>query len=402
MHWGHAVSRDLVHWDERPIALAPTPGGPDQDGCFTGCGVAEDGQFHILYTGIPRLEPLQQVQCLASSADLIAWEKHPGNPVIAAPPAVFGACFRDPCAWREADVWWMVIGSELPERKGGAALLYRSPDLVHWEYRHLLFEGHTAETGHEFECPDFFPLGEGHVLLTSSGQTWWHAGRSMERRFTRETWGVVDGGALYAAKTLLDGRGRRILWGWIREERPQPSRDREGAAGWSGVLSLPRVLTLRPDGGLGIDPVPELHALRGRHWHFEDLTLAGHQGVLPLEGVEGDALELLIRFAPTDAKVIGVKARCSPDERECTEIAYDREARRLGSAPLELGDGEDLALRIYVDRSVVEAFANGRACHTYRFYPERNDCLGVGLFTRGGNVKVRSVDVWKLGSTGER
>src|SRR2546430_15929114 len=88
-----------VHWEELPIALAPTPGGPDQDGCFTGCVVEEGGRFHILYTGIPRLQPLHQVQCLASSEDLITWEKYLGDPAIAEPPDGFGECFRDPCAW---------------------------------------------------------------------------------------------------------------------------------------------------------------------------------------------------------------------------------------------------------------------------------------------------------------
>ena len=395
MHWGHTVSRDLVHWEERPIALAPTPGGPDQDGCFTGCVVAEDDRFHILYTGIPRLSPLQQVQCLASSADLISWEKYPGNPIIAEPPAGFGECFRDPCVWEEKDGWYMVIGSELPEGQGGAALLYRSQDLIHWEYLYPLFVGAAAETGHDFECPDFFPLGEGHVLLTSRGKTYWHAGNCAGHRFTRAKWGVVDGGALYAAKTLLDDRGRRILWGWIREER---SSEAQRAAGWSGVLSLPRALTLRPGGSLGIDPVPELEALRGRHQHFEDLVLSGEEGqdVLFLDGVQGDALEILIRFAPTEATKVGAAVRCSPEGEERVEIAYDRTTKRLGDAPVELGADEELALRIYVDRSVIEAFANGRACQTLRFYPQRDDCVGVGLFARDGKAKVNSVDVWKI------
>src|ERR1051326_9206447 len=154
MHWGHAVSRDLIQWHQLPIALAPTPGGPDQDGCFTGCVVKEEGRFHILYTGIPQLSPLQQVQCLATSADMIAWEKYPGNPVISEPPPGFGECFRDPCAWKEGDDWFMLIGSELPEGSGGAALLYRSSDLVHWEYLHPLFVGEAACTGRDFECPD--------------------------------------------------------------------------------------------------------------------------------------------------------------------------------------------------------------------------------------------------------
>jgi beta-fructofuranosidase len=396
MHWGHAVSRDLVHWEELPIALAPTPGSPDQEGCWTGCVVEDGGRFYILYTGIPHLKPLHQAQCLASSSDLIVWEKEPGNPVIAEQPPGFGECFRDPCAWKEGDGWRLIIGSELPERKGGAALLYRSPDLKRWEYLHPLFVGDAAETGQDFECPDFFPLGDRHVLLSSRGQTHWHVGRAAEQRFTLEKRGVVDGGAIYAAKTLLDDRDRRLLWGWIREERPT---EEQKAAGWSGVLSLPRELTLRADGSLGIEPVPELEALRGRHRHLEALTLPGRrEGILPLDGVEGGTLEVLVRFGPTDASRVGVAVRRSPDGEERVEIAYDRAAGRLGGAPLELADGEELALRIFVDRSVIEAFANGRACHTARFYPQRGDCQGIGLFVEGGSAQVRSVDVWEIPS----
>jgi beta-fructofuranosidase len=276
--------------------------------------------------------------------------------------------------------------------------LYRSQDLIHWQYLHPLFVGEAAQSGHDFECPDFFPLGDRDVLLTSRDKTHWHVGRYSGHRFTLQSRGIVDGGALYAAKTLVDDSGRRILWGWVREER---SGDAQKAAGWSGVLSLPRVLTLGSDGGLGIDPAPELEALRGRHQRFQDLLLSGEEGGIPLEGVEGEALEMLIRFASTDATVIGARVRCSPDGEVYAEVAYDRAGRRLGNAPLDLDEGEDLVLRIYIDRSVVEAFANGRACQTRRFYPERDDCLGIRLFAHGGEAKVRSVDVWRLASIGQ-
>jgi beta-fructofuranosidase len=402
MHWGHAVSRDLVHWTPLPIALAPTPGGPDQDGCFTGCVAEERGLFHILYTGIPRLSPLQQVQCLASSPDLVTWEKPASNPAIAEPPPGFGECFRDPCAWREGDGWRMVIGSELPRGQGGAALLYRSPDLVRWKYQHPLFVGEAERTGHDFECPDFFPLGDRHVLLTSRGKTHWHVGRYDGERFTLERRGVTDGGAFYAAKTSVDDRGRRILWGWVQERRPDAA---QRAAGWSGVLSLPRVLSLRADGGLGIEPAPELEGLRGRHLTPRPPSLGGKGGTLVgeglffLDGVEGDALEVIVRFGATDAARFGVAVRCSPDGADRAEIIVDRAAGRLGDAPLEVAEGEELTLRVFVDRSVIEAFAGGRACQTVRFYPEREDCLRVALFARGGSVDVRSVEVWEIRPT---
>lgn len=392
MHWAHTVSRDLVHWESLPIALAPDPGSPDAKGCWTGCVVKDDGRFQILYTGIT--PEGKQVQCLATSEDLIRWEKYGGNPVIAEKPEGFGDCFRDPCAWKEGDDWTMIIGSEV-EGVGGAALLYRSRDLIDWEYLHPLFIGRKEETGHDFECPDFFPLGDRHVLLTSRGQTFWHTGAYENLKFTRDGWGVTDSGSFYAAKTLLDDRGRRILWGWIQERRPE---EEQKAAGWSGVLSLPRALTLRPDGTLGIEPVEELEALRGRHRRVENLSLSyvSGEGTLLLPDVQEDALEVVVRFAPSEAKEYGVIVRRSPGGEEGAEIGYSSDTQTLMGAPLTLGEGEGLTLRVFVDRSVVEAFANGRACHTLRTYPKREDSLGVDLFARGGDVQVESVDVWEM------
>jgi len=94
MHWGHAVSENLVHWTDLPIALAPTPGGPDADGCWSGCAVDNDGIPTLIYTGV-----FPQRQCIATSTDdLLTWEKHAGNPVIAAPPEGLDVTgFRDPC-----------------------------------------------------------------------------------------------------------------------------------------------------------------------------------------------------------------------------------------------------------------------------------------------------------------
>ena len=89
IHWGHAVSADLVHWADLPIALSPTPGGPDADGCWSGCIVNNGGVPTMLYTG---LRNRAQRPCLATSDDgLLTWHKHPGNPVIAEPPAECGS-----------------------------------------------------------------------------------------------------------------------------------------------------------------------------------------------------------------------------------------------------------------------------------------------------------------------
>jgi beta-fructofuranosidase len=408
MHWGHAVSRDLVHWWHLPIALVPTPGGPDKDGCFSGCAVDHDGTPALLYTGVS-----PEVQCLATGTDdLLTWRKHPGNPVIAAPPpdlAVTG--FRDPWVWREGETWQMLVGSGI-EGVGGAILLYQSPDLVHWRYVGPIFVGDRNETGQVWECPGLFPLGNRYLLIFSPvplRQSLYFLGSYANGRFTPDEGDALDwGGHFYAPQTLLDAQGRRVMFGWLWEGREEAAQ-RE--AGWAGVQSLPRVLALRPDGALGIEPLPELGALRGRHIRFEDLALSSAAAVLP--DVEGDCLELIVEVEVGDAREVVLAVRVSPGGEEETRIVYDLAARRLtvdrersSLSPdvhrdahgglLSLARGEPLRLHVFLDRSVVEVYANGWACLTSRIYPSRPDSLGVSLFARGGSARARSVDAWEV------
>ena len=255
IHWGHAVSDDLVHWEHLPIALAP--GDLDADGCWSGCAVDADGTPLLFYTGVS-----PQRQLLATgSPDLLHWRKHP-EPLIAAPPPDIDAGphqdFRDPYVWRAEDGWYMVIGSQ-DVGKGGVILLYRSMDLRRWDYLHPLLRaeevrGFPIWNGSMWECPNFFPLGDAHVLMLSvwdQQQTYYpvvfsgdfSAQKFHPRRQERVDWG----GCFYAPQVMRDAHGRALMWGWLWEQR---TAEAQRAAGWAGVMSLPRVLSLAPDGAL--------------------------------------------------------------------------------------------------------------------------------------------------------
>ena len=113
MHWGHAVSRDLVHWEHWPIALAPTPDGPDADGCWSGCAVNNNGVPTLIYTGVRGKRGESQAQGLAISRDnLLTWEQYPGNPVLSQVPAEArqNYDFRDPFVWREGGSGYFLVG----------------------------------------------------------------------------------------------------------------------------------------------------------------------------------------------------------------------------------------------------------------------------------------------------
>ncbi|MGH2346017.1 MAG: glycoside hydrolase family 32 protein [Chloroflexota bacterium] len=432
MCWGHAVSSDLVRWTHLPIALAPTPGDPDADGCWSGCAVDDGGTPTLIYTGVVKDAGYQasyrQTQCLAVSDDnLLTWRKDPRNPVIPAPPEgddITVTGFRDPCVWREEGGWACVIGSGV-EGVGGHILLYRSPDLRHWNYVGRLYSRSCRETspvwtGSIFECPQFFALGDRHVLIFAVWDedrlhhTVAMVGDFDGRAFTPRDMRRLDLGAdYYAPSVMRDEQGRHVLWGWSWEARRSRARL---TTGWAGMMALPRVLTLRSAGLLGVAPVPELELLRRDHRQWRDLTVAP-DAANPLDGVDGDALEILLCLDMGSASSCMLVLRRSPDGEECTIVRYeratgalmvDRERSSLDPAarrgahggPIPPGEDGSLTLHVFLDRTIVEVYANGQGCITERIYPTRSDSIGVALEADGGPVTVRSLDIWTVAPAG--
>ena len=260
--------------------------------------------------------------------------------------------------------------------------------------------------------------------------TQYYLGQMAGERFVPLVHGRMSwaGGELGGARTLLDESGRRIFFDWIRERR---GVDAERASGWSGVMTVPRVLSLADDDTLRIEPAPELEVLRMNHRVRRDVILAA-DAELELDDVRGDCLELMVRFQPGDAEALGVEVRCAPEGQEGTAIVFEPSAGKLRvdvsrstlddsitypyyrnepalerlpaearlvdaqEAPFELAAGEGLELRIFLDRSVLEVFANGRQCITQRIYPTRADSLGVRLFSKGAAAKVSSIEAWDM------
>ncbi len=412
MHWGHAVSDDLAHWEELPIAIAPTPNSPDQGGIFTGCMVDDNGTPTAIYTGVND-DYTRQVQCLAfGNEDLTRWTKHSGNPVLSEIPAhcFQSRDFRDPFVWRADDLWYMTVSGNI-NGIGGVALLYRSDDLRDWQYLHPLFVGEGARHGYNFECVNFFPLGERWVMLISSmfdggGATVLAlVGRYENQRFFPESETVYDAGYGYAPLTHVDDQGRQLLWAWLREGR---SREAQRSAGWSGVQAIPRVLSLDGKHRLVSDPVPEIKALRRDGFHAEAGDLAEDED-LPIRGL---ALDIEAEFDASLAETCGIELARSPDGGEKVAITYDagtealRVTRHYASEEEidseaqglahRLDPGENLRLRILLDGSVIEVIANGRARVTSRFYPSDAECGGLSVINPAAVV---SLDVWEMAST---
>lgn len=415
MHWGHAVSEDLIHWADLPIALAPTPGGPDESGCFSGCAVDNGGVPTFIYTGTRGARCEIQTQCIATSNDdLLTWQKHPANPVLSEVPAECGqtADFRDPFVWKEGNIWYAVIGSRIKDADG-VVFLYRSSNLTQWEYLNPLFIGSDSRHGRIWECPNFFKLGDHWVLIisghtgTATGEVFYFVGHYENHRFTPTSEGVLDYGALYAPLTFIDDQNRRLLIGWLRETRSDIDQQH---AGWSGVQSIPRVLTLDSQQRLQMIPVPELEMIRGKHHHFEAVDLTQPT---PLTGC---ALDILAEFNPSSAGYYGLSVACSPDGVERTDIIYDATTQRLSvrkaspeahnatnthnrEIPHSLAADEALQLRILLDGSVVEIIANYRTSITSRSYPSQPESNHIQLL--GSKAHLRSLNIWEMPSIWE-
>jgi beta-fructofuranosidase len=424
MHWGHAKSKDLVHWEHLPVALAPSE---DYDldkrgGCFSGSTVDDKGALTIIYTGAARKGgKLVQSQCLAASTDGIIFNKYEGNPVIPEPPEAGSMDFRDPKVWKHNNKWYMVIGSCRDGK--GRALLYCSYNLRKWDYIGVLAES-DGSLGTMWECPDFFPIGNKHVLVFSPmgmvGKNTFYIVGDMDYKTAKFTWDIIEevdyGFDYYVTQTFLDGKGRRIMIGWINAWNWIPWWKGFGfpaAKNWCGAMSIPRIVELRDDGHLRFRPVEELKILRDVQFGLKNTEIIPGVRVLPKD-VGSKCLEIMAEFELKNckAKELGFSIKCSVSESEEAEVSYNVKAGELRfsrrksesdsegvkTCRLESARGKTLKLHIFMDTSFVEVFAaEGRACMTNNMYPQ-SEIRDIDLFTRGGRVKLISLDLWRLKS----
>ncbi|XP_020546920.1 beta-fructofuranosidase, soluble isoenzyme I-like isoform X1 [Sesamum indicum] len=321
--WGHAVSRDLIHWLHLPCAMLPDQ-WYDINGVWTGSAtILPDGRIMMLYTG--NTHDLVQVQCLAYPANLsdpllLEWVKYPNNPVMIPPPGIGHEDFRDPTtAWRSpgGDKWRITIGSKV--NKMGISLVYETADFFKYE----LLEGYLHEvpgTG-MWECIDLYPISlkEANGLDTSAngpdikhvmkaslfddGNDYYALGTydPIENKWTPDDPELDVGVGLrydyrkyYASKTFYDqNKKRRILWGWIKET---DAEELHILKGWACVQSIPRTVLFDPKTGNNILqwPVEEVESLRSDSFEFNVKLEPG--SVVPIEVDSGSQLDIVASF----------------------------------------------------------------------------------------------------------
>jgi len=406
-HWGHARSRDLVHWEHLPIVLCPAE-EQGEENCASGCTVINDlGQPLTFYTSMKIREDARyfaEQWAAIGDDDLITWKRHPANPILT--EDMHGDLkiydWRDPFIFREGPHFYLVLGGNLNDRKGGEAIvaLYRgeNSELTRWKFLGILFKNHDENIVNH-ECPNFFPLGNKWLLVVSPhGRMRYYIGNFNKQTFTFESesqgylnWGPYrrSGFSYYGTNCLLDNKGRWIMSGCVHGF--------ESNRGWEGCMNLPQILTLNADGYLEQEPIPELQALRAKHYTRANIKLTDSSYLV--KEIRGDTLEILVKFEPSDANSFGLKVRCSDDGKKAVRIAYDGERIDVAdtTGPFRLLSGEKLKLHIFLDKSLMEVYVNSRIYFTKVIYPEKED-LGLELFAMGGSITISSLDVWKMKS----
>jgi fructan beta-fructosidase len=433
MHWGHAVSRDLVNWTHLPIALYPDEIGT----IFSGSAVIDwhntagfgEAAMVAIFT---HDASGRQMQSLAYSTDNgRTWTKYEGNPVLEPPNNIRN--FRDPkVVWYQpenGDGYWVMAVTG-----GNIVLFYTSPDLKHWESSGGFGLTHGATCG-VWETPDLFklPVDDGPetrwVLAVAIGSCAPAEGSGMQyfignfdgKTFTNDNdkdqvlW--ADFGAdFYAPQSWSDAPDGRKTWiGWMNnwvyaQDIPTSS--------WRGAFTIPRDLALKttPEGiRLVQTPVVELEMLRGEHWLWEGV---GVTAVSPqLSAISGSTLEIIAEFPVTpnmDADRFGFRLHTGSGEHTTIgyvtkeQIAFLDRSQSGQTDFNELFPGIHLAqmppidgfirLRLFIDHASVELFANdGLVTITDQFFPT-GDRLQIELFADGGDVVVSKLDVYQLNS----
>lgn len=417
MHWGHAVSTDLLHWEYLPTALAPDE-LYDKDGCFSGSAITlPDGRHLLMYTGVCQERTRTggisdvQIQCLAVG-DGMDYEKYEKNPVLDECDLPEGSSrndFRDPKIFRRADgTYGCVIGSR-PADGSGQILMYTSPDGFSWKYDKILAINDNR-FGKMWECPDFFEMDGKHVLLVSPQDMLpegleYHNGNGTlciigeydekNGKFIEEHTQSIDYGIdFYAPQTVATPDGRRVMIGWMQNWDTSNCHDKHQK--WFGQMSLPRELSL-VDGRLYQKPIKELESMRKNKVSYKSVTFCD---LCILEGISGRKVDVEMTVRPVEGEDIYQKfvIRFAQNEQYHSALSFrPRESvlridRKFSGSRRAIihqrrclvdGDPKELKLRIILDRFSAEVFINdGRQTMTATIYTEQS-AESISFFADG-------------------
>ena len=402
MHWGHAVSTDLLKWEYLPAAIAPDE-AYDNGGCFSGSAIEmADGKQLLIYTGVIKNENElgeiveRQNQCIAIG-DGVNYTKYENNPVICGEtlPDGFGKVdFRDPKIWKENGKYYIAVGNKT-EDKDGQILKFSSDNCIDWKYDGVIIKN-NKRFGIMWECPDYFPLDGCQVLLTSPQdmlpeELEFHNGNGTicvignldeEGNFVEHNCQAVDYGIdFYAPQTVLTGDGRRVMIGWLQNWDNIGIRRDDFP--WFGQMSLPREISIK-NGRLYQAPVKELENYYGKKVTRQNVHISE---TCSLSGISGRCMDMTVDIRPSadcdlykkfsirfadngsaysmiefdpEQSIVKIDRKHSGSRRAIVHQRRCRVARKNG----------EIKLRMILDRYSMELFIN-----------DGEQVMSMGLFT---------------------
>jgi len=397
--FAHVSSEDMVHWEWHPTVLGPQTMG---HGMFSGTGfITMDGRAAMTYHG-QRSNRNWITYALDDKLD--KWSKpHEMTPRDKDGKLMTDMPYFDPDIWINNGIYYGVNG--VSNKK--PTVMMKSNNLKDWDYigelLHPDFDEQKLGVGRDedISCANIFKLGEKWVLLCISHKLGcrYFIGDFKDEQFLPEQHGMMNWSRaeFFAPESLLTPDGRRVMWAWCA---PRGVRRSLGKKLQTGIQSLPRELSLSKDGTLLIKPLRELKKLRTDEKREQNFTVKSDTTHM-LKGMKGDTMELEIVLDAPSAREFGIKVLCDKDGNNGFTIASGKGRKTLQvgyiNPPFELKEGEDLTLRIFIDKNMVEVFTNDRqAAVAWHAYKPKD--LHVSLFSKGGGLKVKSVSAWQMNS----
>ncbi len=452
-HWGHAISKDLIHWRDLPYAIYPSP----ERAVFSGATLVEDNRVIAMYHGT------QVGNMVAISDDplLLNWEKTTKDkaaiPLLS--PSGFPNPYSvfDPSIWKRDGTYYALSAGRKPigsdGKKFAATYLFRSKDLANWDFMHEFVEDDRfTAIGDDYACPYFWPIGDRYILpffSHMSGGQYLIGDYDLKRdKFVATNGGKFNFGpaspsGVHAPSATPDGKGGVIIIFNMNPGKPTGE--------WNQIMTLPRKLTLVGRDDVRQEPTGDIESLRFDPQEVKAMKLPANQEIV-LKNIKGNAMEINLEVDVKDAPVFELNVLRSPNKEEYTRIAFfkgrgfgggreyrfgeverilqpgqpqptplpanqqparislitidasysslhpDVRPRAPETAPVFIENNETLKLRVFIDKSVVEVFVNGKQVVAVRVYPSRNDSMGVSLRSQGQDCELKSLQAWQMKS----
>lgn len=435
-HWGHIVSKDLINWRDLPHAIYPNP----ESKVYSGSTYVEDDRVIAMYHGTD----VGSMVAVSDDPLLLNWKKlNNGKPVIpmAKPGEKLPYNVFDPNIWKKDGMYYAILAGVRPVGPGGknmrAEFLFKSADLLKWEYLHPFVENDVyGLVGDDGACPYFWPIGDkGKYILVhfshKSGAKYLIGDYDKKRdKFVLTDGGNFNHGPVYrggihAPSAYPDGKGGVVVIFNMNSGVPI------GNGKFSELMTLPRLLNLDEKGKLVMKPIGDIASLRKDKIEQNDILLPANKEIV-LDKINGDAIEMNVELDFKNANTIELNVLRSPDKQEYTRIIIykdggypDREYNKVGKrysaisidnsnssilpevkpritetadVLLEPGKNATVNLRIFIDKSVVEVFVNNKQCISLRAYPGRDDSKGVSIISKGNDAVLKSIQAWQMKS----